>query len=236
MGADRNTVAINARSWVDDSDANQYAISNPRINKIIESEMQETASRLDYGPSWDNGAVTYVSGTKDYEIPNSNNTKEYQRILYIKRQSDGNEITKVTQDEMERLRSGNSTAPGDPYVYTAWETPDTSGNLEIKIRVYPTPGPDESGEKQDHLLALIPAALTSGTAVLPFSAPVLRALEKNIAALMYRMMSQDERERRKISGDVVARWENSYEAAIGFERIRINRQKRLNHTQLRVGG
>lgn len=200
----------------DDMDPNHYAMDSDRLNTVIESRMHLMAQECGMGATWVTGAVTLTAGDFTYTLPT---TVEYQRVMAVRLNSQTWLMERITHTELLALQDGAGDAQGDPTHYAFYE--DTS--QQVNIWVYPTPNASDTLDIQR---AAVPSALSTDATNIPFSAPLLRALEKSAAMDAILLMDADEQARRKVTLQQAPKWEREVLRAMKLEKVRFGNLRR----------
>jgi hypothetical protein len=206
----------NVRLMTDDMDPNDYATDSERLNLLIDNRMQLMAQEVGLGPVWVAGAVTLVSGTFAYLLPA---TMEYNRVVAVQLNSLEWLLERVTTLELKAMQDGPGTITGDPTQYALYED-DTQ---VVNIWMFPTPN---EADTLNILRSRVPANLTTDATLIPFSAPLLRCLEKSVAVESVLLMDPEERQKRKATLDQAPKWEKEVARAIKLEKVRFGNLKR----------
>jgi hypothetical protein len=211
VSATRIVTERNIRLLIDDNNPQQFSISSVRMAQLIQGQMQLIGQRV-FLPMESVFSVTLVASTYDYTL-----TGVVGDIRQIIDNATGLELDQQTLDYMVQIYrqdSATSTSTGTPRDYALLET---SAQLS-RIRVGPTPS--ASGTLKVYY-GIIPTSLTADSSTIPFSAPLLRGLERAVAAECVAIMSDVDRQTRMISKDSVALWQQMSEEAIRQENGRM---------------
>jgi hypothetical protein len=191
----------NVRLLIDDVDADQYAISIPKMSVIIAKAVQLIAVRSYQSLSAAPTSLALVAGTTDYSLAASP-TAIRQVIL----NSDGVPLDRIPLEqlnEMFRQDTAVSAGRGIPRYYAVYDVnnPASGADTTCKIRVGPTPS---AADSLKIYYDLIPTRNTgnyieNAAAVIPFSPPLVSAVESTAAAECVASMDDDDIKRRKIS-------------------------------------
>lgn len=212
----------NIRRLIDDLNPEQYAISSYRMGTIVSSQVQNLASRTFQPRVAPPETVALVAGTFDYTLTLANNFV-HQLML----DSNGWELEKLSFEELNAYYRQDTNSPvgrSTPCHYAPFET-----NAQVhRIRVAPTPA---SSDTLNVYRNVLPAATAGESTDVPFSNVMLRTLEKACAIQCIGVMNPDDRERRKISPEVMNLWREDVENGVRSENWR---QRTLGHTQTHI--
>ena len=210
MSATRTATEMNIRLLIDDLDPDSYAISSVRMHQYLQGQMHVMGTRLIL-PMEAVTSVSVVAGTYDYTITGT--VGDVRKVLD---NATGRELVPMTFDDIcsAYLQDTDESVSGDPAAYALYETSAQAS----KMRVGPTPS--ASGTLKVYY-GIIPAALTTDASTIPFSAPLLRALERLTAAECVAVMGAQDRQKRMVSPDVVRLWREMAEQAITNENYRM---------------
>lgn len=223
MSDTRGAVKRRIRLRIDDMNPNDRAIDDERMDILIEDRMHLLAQEVGLGAVWTTTLVTLAASTWQYTLPTS---VQYERVMDVVLRSLATPLDRVTHAEMTALRDGG-TATGDPTHYALFE----DSSQQVNIWVYPTP---TQVDYLDGLRAQIPTTLSSDSSAIPFSTPLLKALEKSVAAEAILLMDEESRAERKAVVDEVPNWKREVQRAIRLERVRLGNQKRSDVMPLRT--
>mgnify|MGYP001595497823 CR=1 FL=1 len=212
------------RLLTDDLDPNAPAIDSERLNTLIENRMHLTAAEVGLGPSWITAAVTVAADDYDYTLPTS---IQYQRVIALQLNSLEWLMERVTHLELQAMRDGPGPVTGAPPHNALFE--DTS--QQVNLWLYPTP---RVADTINVLRAQVPAALSTDATNIPFSDPLLRAMEKSCALEAILLMDPEERSKRKATLDTAGRWEREISRATHLERVRIGNLRRSDKVPQRM--
>lgn len=211
MSATRSVTEANIRLLIDDSNPDDYAISSVRLHQVVQGEMQLIGSRMAL-PMEAVTSVSLVAGTYDYTL-----TGIVADVRQVMLDSNGRALDPLTLEEMNRNYYQDTTpgtGRGTPRYYALYET---SAQLS-RMRVAPTPNASDT-LKLYH--GLIPAALSADSSTIPFSAPLLRVLERSAAAECVAMMSPEDRAKRMIGIESLTLWREMAEQGFRDENWRL---------------
>jgi len=229
LSATRAEVVANVRELIDDKNSSRYAISSSRINRIVDMETQRAAQMVGLGPSWSTGVVTLAAGTADYTL----SSFYVDRILEVRLSYQSRLLHKLTPPEMFALKEGPATNQGYPDYYSVYENETASGAvLNLTIDPVPTSTEIGSGLTLDLFIAEQASELAGDSSVIPFSVPMLRDLEKAIAAHCVTIMPDDELAERKLSRASADLWNAQAEAGYRKERERQLRNRIVSRIAL----
>ena len=219
MSVARSVLTLNVRELLRDLDPGARVVPSERIWRALEATAQAWGVDVWQGPAWVTGAITVVAGTSDYTLPGS---VEYAQVLELRRQSDGHLLSRRTQEQMELLRENTSNTPSPPTDFALWELT----TQVVNVRVYPT-----GANVLDLLRSLIPGALSSDAATVPFNAPLARGLERFVAA----EIAASQMARLQISEEAIKGWYDSAARALQKEKERVSAMKSVPHMALMEG-
>jgi hypothetical protein len=207
----RIVIENNIRLLTNDVDPSAYAISDSNLHGMVSAGMQHMAART-FLPQEEVLTLTMVPGTYDYTLTGISG--DIRRII---RNSDGVELGQMTMEQLNaRYRQGSSN-PAEADAPTDFAPFETSAQVS-RIRVGPTPVVSDS---LDVYYGVIPSALTDDASLIPFSEPLLRALERAVAARCVSAMSETDRKRRMISDAAIAQWLTMSDQAVREENLRM---------------
>jgi hypothetical protein len=221
MSQTRAITEMNVRYLIDDLDPEDYAISSVRMHQYLQGQMHLLASRMVL-PMEAVTSVAVVAGTYDYTL-----TGTVGDIRQIQWNATGGELEPMLFEELNAEFKQDTAvvySSGTPRAYAPFETSAQAS----KIRVAPTPA--ATGTLKVYY-GIIPAALTADSSVIPFSAPMLRILERLVASECVSVMSPEDRKRRMLGTEVVAFWARMVEHGISDENFRMRTQ---GSTQRRI--
>ena len=213
-------VEARVRDLTDDRDPSNYAISQRRLWRMIDTQVQEIGARIGMGQAWSTTVFSTADGTDDYALPTTSSA-EYAQIIMLKDATHGTLIQKADNETIESYRQTGSTAviKGFPLRFSLLE-----GITQIiTVRLYPVPN---GVYAIDLLRSLLPTRLTAATDVLPFARDVLTAVELRAAARAARSMTDAEREKRLLNDRAIADWMADAESLVREGIRRINQLKR----------
>lgn len=218
MAGTRATQRDNIRDILTDLSPDFPGIGNDRLNRLIESQMQ-TMPGVQFGDAWVTGAVTLSPGVSDYTL----SSLQMANVQLLRLTSQGWELKKRTAVEMEALRIGTTIPQGDPTDYHVWE----DASQVLKIRLYQTP---DKADTLDRFGQLVPAALTADSSAIPFPDPLLRALEKLVAATCVSVISEEQAAKLQIDKQgTVDSFRTEAREAIYWEKVRKARLDRSGY-------
>lgn len=212
MSATRSATEDIIRLLIDDHDRDDYAISSIRMAEIIQGQMQLLGAQT-HLPMEAVTSVALLAGTYDYTL-----TGVVGDVRQVIDNATGMELTPVTLDELVSTYRQDTAVPqgsSNPPLYYA--VLETSAQLS-RIRVAPTPG--ASGTLKVYY-GIVPASLSADASTIPFSAPLLRVLERSCAMECVASMSREDRAQRMISADVLSIWQNSVSEGLRAENLRL---------------
>lgn len=213
MSATRSATEANIRLLIDDNNPDQYAISSVRMHQFVQGEMQLIAART-FLPMESVLSVPLVAGTFDYTL-----TGIVGDVRQVVRHTDGIPLQRQTLDYMVGMWRQDSAAQvgtsPQPLDYAILET---SAQL-VRIRLGPTPS--SSAVSVDVYYGVMSASLTADSSTIPFSAPLLRALERACASECVAVMSRADRDARMIDVASVGLWRELSEQGIREENLRL---------------
>lgn len=207
----RSAIERNIRSLIDDLDPERYAIKTTRMRQMIEAQMELIASRT-FLPQESVTSVALLAGTYDYTL-----TGVVGDIRQLVDDATGVPLIEVPMEEMVVTYRQDSSQPaprGKPLAFAVAERSDQA----VRIRVGPTP---ISTGTLDLYYGVIPSGLTSDISLIPFSEPLLRALERAVASQCVVAMSESDASRNMISADIVPVWRQMVDDAIREENMRL---------------
>jgi hypothetical protein len=181
------------------------------------------AQEIGLGPVWVTGAVTLVASDFDYTLPT---TMEYNRVVAVQLNSQEWLLERVTPLELKAMQDGPGSSEGTPTHYALYE----DDSQQVNIWMYPTPN---EADTLNILRSRVPASLTTDATVIPFSIPLLRALEKQVALESMLMMDPEERQKRKAALDQGPKWEKEAARALKLEKVRFGNLKRSDQVPQR---
>lgn len=215
----------NVREMVGDVGARNPAFRTERIQRSIEAYCQFLSNDLYSGQAWVTGALNLVSGTADYTMP----AAEYAQISLLRLASQNWLIERVTTEAMEQYRLGPTQTPGDPYLYATIE----STAQVVTIELWPRPNKTDT---VDALRSVLVGSLANDAAVIPFVAPVCRAIEFRVASDLVASATQEQAAQLQVSPSVVPIWTQVAERAIVKEKERQHALKAINSIMRRDRG
>jgi len=225
MSATRTATEMNVRYLIDDLDPDDYAISSVRMHQYLQGQMQVMSTRLIL-PMEAVTSVAVTGGTYDYTLTGI--VGDVRKVLWSET---GRELARMTFDDIcsAYLQDTDEAVSGEPCAYALYETSAQAS----KLRLGPTP--DASGTLKLYY-GIIPAALTTDASVIPFSAPLLRALERLTAAECVAVMSGQDKQRRMVGPESVRLWREMAEQAIVNENYRMRSMGALQSRIVEVEG
>lgn len=211
MSQTRAVTEMNIRYLLDDLDPDDYAISSVRMHQYLQGQMHMLAARMVL-PMEAVTSVSVTAGTYDYTL--SGTVGDVRKVLW---DATGQELVRLSFDDICSGYLQDSTASvtrGIPIAYALYETSAQAS----KMRVAPTPV--SSGTLKLYY-GIVPAALTADSSTIPFSAPMLRVLERLTAAECASVMSPADRQRRMLGDGAAALWRQQAEQALANENFRM---------------
>lgn len=221
MSEIRSACEASVRLLLDDLDPSSYGITSERLHEIVKHEALRMGRIVGLGASWSSGAVSLVQSTRDYVLPTSASTIEYQNVQHLILDSRNWPMTRVSMDVMDSYYMGYipfSNAVGVPYLYTMWE----DSTQQVNIRIFPTVAlPDSITIFTSQSMTV----LASDSDTIPFGRDLLRALEKSCAAKAWKAISPD---KRKVGPELIADLQTEAQEGVQAERVRMIRFKRTS--------
>lgn len=210
MSQTRSVTSYNIRLLIDDLDPDDYAISSVRMNQYIQGQMHLLGNRMVL-PMEAVTSVAVTGGTYDYTLTGT--AGDVRQVFW---NSTGQELDRLSFEDIvsQFLQDTSVSSTGTPAYYSLYETSAQAS----KLRLAPTPA--ASGTLKIYY-GIIPAALTTDASTIPFSAPMLRVLEKMVARECLGIMGPDDLKRRMISKDVIPLWTQQIEQGISYENFRM---------------
>jgi hypothetical protein len=189
-----------------------------RLNPLIESQMQ-TMPGIQFGDAWVTGAVSLtVAAGSDYTL----SSLLAANVQMLRLTYDGSLLNKRNPLQMEGLRIGNVVQRGVPTDYAVWEDDAQA----LKLRVFPAP---DANYTLDRFGQVVPANLSTDASVIPFTDPMLRALEKLVCATCIDALNDQQLENLGINRDLSQTFRGEAKVGIYWERVRRNRLDRQGH-------
>lgn len=210
---------MNVRFLLKDTGMSNPALHDFEIENYIRASADRLGNTLMLAEAWTNNAITLVAGTSDYTLSSS---FEYASIVALRLDSQGWLLKRRSLDEVEFAREGPTETRGDPDEFYLWED---SSNL-VNVRVFPTPWQSDT---IDVFRSVLPTATTTEATVLPFSAPMLRVVEREAALNGLLSMPQQDRDRLRINVEVAPQWKDEIEKGIRMEQQRLWRLRRQGY-------
>ena len=217
MSQTRLVTEQNVRYLIDDLDPDDYAISSVRMHQYLQGQMQLLGGRMIL-PMEAVTSVAVVAGTYDYTLTGT--VGDVRQVLW---NANGLVLEPLSFDELNETFRQDTALNYTATVPMCWALYETSAQAS-KLRIAPTPA--ASGTLKVYY-GVIPASLTADSSTIPFSAPMLRILERMVASECVTVMSPEDRKRRMIGTGVVAMWQRATEMGIANENFRMRTQGAL---------
>lgn len=226
------SVLTRVRFHLRDREKGRQAFSAFEVYATIDARLKLFAGRLDLGDTW-----TKVADTNTLAITNATDTyilsvTPLHRLQKVRLASTQLELEILSQAGFEERRSGNvnpSANPGNPTACRLWE--DGSQGLYIQLDPWPR-GADDI----EVLRSSLPVTVSDESSVIPLDDASLEGLAYDVAHELGLKMPPEERERRGLSPDVLAKWEQSVELAVHNHRVRRARGKASKRIRRGVRG
>lgn len=214
LGTSRNRVRV----LIHDTLTGNLAVSDERLNQMIDSANLQVGNVLGYSDTWLTSAVTLVAGTTEYSFT----AGEYQTLTILRRASDKRMLRKQTMRDLEALRDGAATdTRGSVTDYALYET---TGQL-IKLRVYPTPS---AADTLDAFVSTTVTALSADSDAIPHSRGGVQALEYMVAAECVGSMTPEDLMDRHLSPATAAIYAKRSADLLAMEKERRTSERRLD--------
>jgi len=152
------------------------AVPTRRLNRIMESEMHRVGSRVRLGQAWQIGVIALdtVTDPPDYPLPAGG--VQYAQIVDLRRQSDMTILQRLSEREINELRSGSILSGGYVNAYAVREA--VAQTMTVMFDVRPT-----QVDAIDMLRSVIPATLADDDAAsIPFDRDLLEGYRACCAA------------------------------------------------------
>lgn len=213
MSETRAVIRDEIRQMLSDNSSDNPAWTDERINRAITRHMRIIGNEVLMGKAWVTSAVTTVVGTADYTLPTG---VEYAQILSLKLLPFNSYLRPQTIEWIELARQGATLGQGIPNAYALWE--DTS--QVVNLRLWPIPNAIYTIDLER---SIIPGALTSDSATVPFSENLIIGLEYRVAAEMAGIGTDEQLQVAGLGPNAGAAFSSMAEQVIRRERERISR-------------
>ena len=209
------TSALNIRSMMNDNDAAAYAINTDRLYHVLAAQAGDLGGGPLVGEDWVTAIITLSgTGSPDFAFPA---TSQIERIIHLRRASDGLLLARVSSDEIERLRQSASPGTGPPTHYYLFEPP--SGIL--KARFWPRP---VAADTIDALRATGASTTTYTDATsIDYSEGMCDAIEAATAAELFVCLDDATRSRLGLGAGAAGAWMSRVASGVRAERERKGR-------------
>lgn len=211
MSATRSATELEVRRLIDDLDPDDFAISSIRMHSMVQGQMHLLAPRTVL-PMEAVTDVALLASIYDYTL-----TGIVGDIRQAILNSTGLALDPMNLEDLNaqyRQDTAQAAGTGTPRAYALFETSAQAS----KMRVAPTPS--ASGTIKLYY-GIIPAALSADSSAIPFSAPLLRILERMVASECVAAMSEQDRAKRMIGVEVVPMWRAMADQGLRDENFRL---------------
>ncbi len=163
--------------------------TDARCYAALTAAMQLVASQIPLGEAWVSSAFTVADASDTGTLPVAS-SEEYAAIVAMRRNSDGELLTKRTSEEMDRMFWSSQTAAaaskGDLTDYAMWETAAQVVTVRFNC-------PANGAVAVDLKRAILPVDLTTaGTEAVPLSRWAVHAIACRAAAHAVSIMHEFE--------------------------------------------
>ena len=203
------SVRTNIREMLRDLNPDMPALFDRRLKPLIERRMHHLALQVPLGKGWSLAAVTLVPGTDDYTISGV----QVRQIEMLRLASTKQILTKRTTEQMAAQRANGGSA--NPYDFALAET----ATQTVTVQVFPIP---KVADTLDRFGSVLPANLTTDASAIPFSEPMLGALEFDVMALCIGSISDEQAGKMQIDKSVGATY-----AALSREAVQDENTRRM---------
>jgi hypothetical protein len=215
----RNAVRYRIR----DLAAGNRAISTPELNEIIQSNTRFIGGQIPLGEAWvttsGTGAVVVTAGS-DYGTITS--TVDHMDILEVRRNADGQVLTKRTAEELDKMywQSGTTSTRGteEPTDYAILES--AAQAVTLRFQNYA-----KTSTTLDVFRCVMPSDLASDASAIPFAVLAVEAIidlssVEAIAKLTDKVLSE-----RNLNPKVAGLWADRAGKNLRAETERMHRQR-----------
>jgi len=221
-------VVRRVRYHLRDRNPQNRTFSDHELRVAIAAEVNLMAGELELGEAWDTAFLSVVAGTDAYTASSSN---DYDRITFLRKQSDGLMIEIVSPERFEAYREGDTasaSSTGDPQVAMLYIN-DTGG---LNVRLWPTPSANDT---LDAFRAVLPTGLLTASGAIsaslaslsvPFDDAAFEALCYRVAARKFDAMTDEEKARHGLGANASATWIDAARSGLAASRRRRRRFKR----------
>lgn len=228
MGITLAALANRVTGRLRDDDARSGSYSGTEIDQAIADAYMLVQARLPQARLYTANAFTIAASAEQFNFPTG---VQYGGELSIQLASSGMYLSPKTREEIEAFKAGQPTPLyAIPQFYAVWEEADRT------LRGICYPGAQVA--QACHLFRSLASADLRDT---DLDTVTLNLSHYGETALQYMVMSElaealpdEERARRKISGDVIARWQKYAEVMLYKEECRIHDLESVGGTQRRV--
>jgi hypothetical protein len=224
MMATAQDVADAVRRDLKDENDGLPVVTDDTLRRAIDCAVPEVADAILLAPAWASAAIILIPGTDAYEL---SPLYEYGEVVELRYASAllglPGALSKVSREEMQRLRNVMAVPSRRPSAYSLEPQPDQ----HIRVVFDSKPA---SAENIDALVSILPTAwgVSETSPVIPFSTRALRALERKVAAEVGMALNSSDLTRLSINPSVFGVWAASAQSLIAMERSAVSRL-RLDH-------
>jgi hypothetical protein len=196
------------------------------IRQMTNQCVREIASpmQLGVGAIWVDNIISVVPGVRDLAFPTTVNgilNVEYEQVVSLRYHGTFLPLRKCSRSELDATRALGATANGRQAIYTMWEDPTQTVQLQF-------PGFPVLAESLDAFIELVPSDWPTGSATpptIPFSKRAADALALLTAAKTGEPLNPDKLNALRLDLKTFERWGADAKRILAEEKIRVICQK-----------